>query len=640
MISSPSFRRLPLSSSAERLSKGRLRYKLLALWLGSILATLLLVGLVTTSFLDDFRQREAQRDIGLAMKQFRHEQEAVSANLGRQALLLAGHQPVIAALNMVGRYQDVTDYKPLVFDGEKRSQAILLAERSRSANLDFVAIYDVNGTVAAYAAPDGAGHHSVVDGQEILLRQDGQDWVTAPKPLFLLSDSRVRMLSGAGPLTGMRDGRVTIESVVPVTRAASAVVVGYVHTARIIGDDVLTRLSHRTGIDFAVLVDGARDSASLHAGPLPPIDPARFTAIPEITAPGDCPCAWLDHEAMTIGATRMVLDDGASAIVMAGASTGAVSAVARYYEKASLLVLLAVAALVAPAGLLLLNNMILLPLSRLMDGVEALRQGRRIQLGQHFKDDEFGALAANFDAMADDIADREDELRRTIDQLSRSRAELERLTAIAAHDLQEPLRLVASYTQLLKRRYGNRLDADADEFIGYAVEGAERMKVLIQNVLDYHNVEHETPFTPVDMNAVLQSVIESMEPSIAESGAEIAITPLPVLHGDRAQLVLAFEQLLSNAVKFRRGPPKIQIGARQLGLEWVIDIADNGIGIEPQYLPQLFTLFRRLHTSREYPGCGFGLAIARRIIEHHSGRIWAESQPGQGTTIHVGLPAG
>lgn len=640
MISSPSFRRLPLSSSAERLSKGRLRYKLLALWLGSILATLLLVGLVTTSFLDDFRQREAQRDIGLAMNQFKHELDAVSANLDRQALLLAKHQPVIAALNMVGRYQDVADYKPLVFDGEKRAQAILLAERSRSANLDFVAIYDANGTVAAFGTPDGGGHHSVIDGREILLRQSdpnpaGLDWVATAEPLFLLTDSRVKMLSGAGPLSGVGDGTVTIESVVPVTRPASPAIVGYVHTARVFDDDILAQLSHRAGIDFAVLVDGAR-----HAGPLPPIDPARFTAIPEITAPGDCPCAWIDHDAMTIGATRMALDDGTSAVIMAGASTEAVSAVARYYEKASLLVLLAVAALVAPAGLLLLNRLILLPLSRLMDGVEALRQGRRIQLGQHFKDDEFGTLAANFDDMADDIADREDELRRTIDQLSQSRAELERFTAVAAHDLQEPLRLVASYTQLLKRRYGNKLDADADEFIGFAVEGAERMKVLIQNVLDYHHVEHEMTFNPVDMNAVLQTVIHSMESSISESGAEITIAQLPVLRGDRTQLVLVFEQLLSNALKFRRGQPKVQIGARQMGLEWVIDVTDNGIGIEPQYLPQLFTLFRRLHTSREYPGSGFGLAIARRIVEHHFGRIWAESQLGQGTTIHVSLPAG
>lgn len=637
MISSRYFRRLPMDTSAERLSEGRLRHKLLALWLGSILVTLLLVGVITTSFLDEFGRREAQRDIGLAIGQFKHELSAVSAALDRQTDLVARNQTTIAALNMVHRYQDVTAYKPLVFDGEKRSQALLLAERIRTTDLDFAAIYDGGGTLAAFADADGAGHHTVIDGAETMLRRSDQNWAAGPPPPAVLGADDLRRLSQSGSVTRSRDGRLVIDSVTPVKRPipdADPITVGYVHTSKIIGDDVLVGLSNRTGLSFAIVMD---DNA--HSGPLPYLDPARFASIPNITEADDCPCGWLEDDAQTVGATRLTLDDSTGAAIMAGASTKAVSAVQRYYERASVAVLLVVAALVAPVGLVLLNRTILVPLARLMDGVEALRFGRRVHLGHHFHNDEFGTLAANFDAMADDIAEREDELRRTIDQLARSRSELERFTFVAAHDLQEPLRLVASYTQLLKRRYGGKLDSDADEFIGFAVEGAERMKVLIQNVLDYSHVEDETPFEDVDLNVVAQTAIDSLDGAIKESGADITVEPLPVVRGNPAQLTQVFEHLLSNALKFRRGTPKITISAHQERLNWVTNVADNGIGIDAEYLPQLFTLFRRLHTSREYPGSGLGLAIARRIVERHSGQIWAESEPNEGTSIHFTLPA-
>ena len=236
----------------------------------------------------------------------------------------------------------------------------------------------------------------------------------------------------------------------------------------------------------------------------------------------------------------------------------------------------------------------------------------------------------------------EDELAKASEDLLRSNHELELFAYVASHDLQEPLRMVASYTQLLQRRYQGKLDATADEFIHFAVDGAKRMQAFISDLLQYSRVgTRGKTFAPVDLNEVARRIQANLKMAIEESGTQLAIDPLPTLAGDDLQLTQLFQNLVSNAIKFRNKdqPPSIQISARQEGEHWQFSVADNGIGIAPEYFEKIFVIFQRLHTREEFSGTGIGLALCKRIVERHGGRIWVESEPGRGTVFYFTIPA-
>jgi signal transduction histidine kinase len=234
----------------------------------------------------------------------------------------------------------------------------------------------------------------------------------------------------------------------------------------------------------------------------------------------------------------------------------------------------------------------------------------------------------------------EEQLKRTMADLERSNKELEQFAYVASHDLQEPLRMVSSYTQLLARRYQDQLDQDAHEFIGYAVDGAERMQRLINDLLGYSRVgSRGKPFGKTDCQQVLQETLANLRTTIDETDATVTHDPLPTVIADEPQLVQVLQNLVSNAIKFRgQAPPVVHIGAERKHDEWVFSVRDNGIGIDPQYYERIFVIFQTLHPRDQYPGTGIGLALCKRIVERHGGRIWVESQLGQGATFYFTIP--
>ncbi|MGB4872440.1 MAG: PAS domain S-box protein, partial [Candidatus Promineifilaceae bacterium] len=236
----------------------------------------------------------------------------------------------------------------------------------------------------------------------------------------------------------------------------------------------------------------------------------------------------------------------------------------------------------------------------------------------------------------------EAEINRILAELERSNIELQQFAYVASHDLQEPLRMVTSYLQLLQRRYSGKLDSDADEFIGYAVDGANRMKQLIQDLLSFSRVgTRGKPFEPVEIKVILKEALTNLETSIQETAAQIDHDDLlPTITGDAGQLVQLFQNLLSNAIKFRsEAPPKIHIGVQKQESDWQFSIRDNGIGFDPQFSDRIFIIFQRLHTRANYGGTGIGLAICKKIVERHGGNIWVHSQPNAGTTFYFTIPA-
>ena len=234
----------------------------------------------------------------------------------------------------------------------------------------------------------------------------------------------------------------------------------------------------------------------------------------------------------------------------------------------------------------------------------------------------------------------EERLAQHAEELARSNSELEQFAYIASHDLQEPLRMVSSYCQLLKKRYYGKLEGDACEFIDFAVDGAQRMQTLIEDLLTYSRVgTRGQPFETTDCNEVMATVTNNLQIAIEESAADIKCSKLPVTIADRTQLVQLFQNLIGNAIKFRNGEvPKIRIRSKKENGRWVFSIKDNGIGIDAEFKQRIFEIFQRLHSKDKYPGTGIGLAICKKIVERHNGEIWLESQSDKGSTFYFTLP--
>lgn len=258
--------------------------------------------------------------------------------------------------------------------------------------------------------------------------------------------------------------------------------------------------------------------------------------------------------------------------------------------------------------------------------------------------DEEGVLT-NFVGQQLDVTDRvtyEEQLRKSQQDLLRSNKELEQFTYAASHDLQEPLRMVSSYLQLIKERYSGKLDEDGETFIGFAADGASRMQSLVNDLLTLSRVRTTArSFKPESLEALMDDALANLQTTISESGAKVTRGPLPKLPVERTQIIQLLQNLIGNAIKYRRPDrtPTVHVSAARKRGKYVISVRDNGIGIEPQYHGRIFGVFQRLHTRSEYPGTGVGLAICSKIVERHGGEIWVESEgDGEGATFMFTLP--
>jgi light-regulated signal transduction histidine kinase (bacteriophytochrome) len=244
--------------------------------------------------------------------------------------------------------------------------------------------------------------------------------------------------------------------------------------------------------------------------------------------------------------------------------------------------------------------------------------------------------------LAVEVEKRTHELNESNRLLARSNAELEQFAYVASHDLQEPLRMVSSYMGLLSKRYQDQLDDDAREFIGFAVDGSKRMQQLINDLLGYSRVSTQgKPFEETNCEEAFDCAAQNLKLAVEESGAKVTHDALPTVMADRVQIERLFQNLIGNAIKYqaKEAVPAVHVSAKRDGDEWVISVRDNGIGIDPKYSERIFGIFQRLHTRDQYSGTGIGLAVCKKIVERHKGRIWVESEEGKGATFYFTLPA-
>lgn len=453
-----------------------------------------------------------------------------------------------------------------------------------------------------------------------------------------------------------------------------SVVVLAASTANVVGGVRATRIAMARNYSMLARVVAAQSGAALSIADVDPSGAqeiiADLAADPSIqcaalvNAAGEVVASYVPDEGpapatipQTLGATfssdgrldvveNVPLNDGSTIgrIYLRAATTALQAQVRRIVLIAAAIYLIALAfGLLLSWGLQRLISAPILELAALTRRVSADHDYSVAAPGRDAKD-ELGELCHGFNKMLAEIRRRDEDLEQSNGELLRSNDELRQFAHVASHDLQEPLRSITSFCSVLTEECQGRLPADAEQYLDRIVGGATRMKTLVTALLGYSRVnrDEQCPFTAVDMNEVMAEVTANLQGSIDASGADVTWDDLPQMHGDRVQLVQLLQNLVGNAILYRRGTPQVHVAAVCCRGHWEFAVEDNGIGVASEHHERIFEIFKRLHGRGEYPGTGIGLAVCRKIVERHGGRIWIESTPGQGSvfrfTIHTPSP--
>ncbi len=620
------------------------RHKLLLTWLGSVLLVLgLLAGLVVWQ-LQAIHRETFRNLVESGFRAVAAEMESRRESLGATAGTLASQKDVVATAHLIARYEDPESYRELIFDPEKRRLARVLRRRAQAAHLDFAAVYaGAEGVAALYAARPGAppltAFRSYAGGEPVLRHQPpgARKARTVPAPGLLKTP--MRAASGEVVTWAAREG-LALEAVARVSRPdnGSGARAGTLRVIRLLRPQALARIAGRYRLGLSMMLpDGPVHMKNGPAVP-PGLSPGSLPSLRAI-ADGDAAPLTIQRPDTFLAGARVTLDGGGSAALLVGLPKAQLMVQRSRLAWITLGVLAMTALVLAPLGAWLLDRMISRPLRDLLTRVRMLESGEAPEAAPPppAGNDEVARLARAFDGMDRTVREREEALRESVDLLTRTNADLERFTYMASHDLQEPLRNVASYAQLLKRRYKGELGADADQYIDYLVAGARQMKDLVADVAEYLQVSRQTQRAePVDLN----HTVATARDRLTRPDAVIHVAPLPTVHGDPGQLYSVFENLLSNAVKFVPGnrTPHVHVSAEPTADGHAVHVTDNGEGIAPAYQDIIFQPFRRLHTADTYPGTGVGLALCNAIVARHGGSLRIASTPGEGTTVTVMLP--
>ncbi len=300
------------------------------------------------------------------------------------------------------------------------------------------------------------------------------------------------------------------------------------------------------------------------------------------------------------------------------------------------------AGIITVALVMALNRLIVEPLLRVTSAAQKIADGDfAAGIFEAERKDEVGVLQRGFRKMTESLKQRSEQLENAMDDLKASNTELQHFAYIAAHDLQEPLRTITSYLDLLNKRLSGTLDEKSQKYINSASGGAQRMSNLIDALLSYARVTTRAkPMAATDCSVLMERIISDLKVRITESAGEVTYEKLPTIVADDAQITQLFQNLIQNALKFKgEQPPKVHVSARPEGDEWLFLVRDNGIGLEMKFAERIFAIFQRLHTRSSYTGTGIGLSVCKKIVERHHGRIWVESEPGQGASFYFTLPA-
>lgn len=613
-----------------------IRRKLLAGWIASAVLLLVVTGLVFAVMLRSAERDHIRSNMAGAFGQIAQRLGERSALVARAADLAAQRRETVAGLHLLVTYEDLVTTDAAVFNPERRMLAALFRDEARTAGVDALGVFAPDGAmVAAFSsgrasgAEPGAAFAAWVGDQRVMMPLDGDEPLSRRIGLESLAPD--------APPEAVRQRLVTVHdhfallAEAPVRRALgeqAPEAIGMVVAGLVFGPEDIADIAGRSGVEVAIVPEGQAVPESFRG-----IDLER--ASPELVR---APDAW-DVQAIDgrfLAAAALTAEGGRNVHILLAADQPRLAAVLSTYGEASLLALLPVLLVLIPAGAFALQRWVILPLEALARAADAVRQGRAADVRLAERDDELGRVARAFNDMVRDLVARENDLRQSVDQLSRMNTELSQFAHVAAHDLREPVRQIVTYTQLLERSLDGNLTPEQTQSMGYIVGSARRMYDLIGALLDYAGSErgsgrrHE-----VDARAVVETVVDTLRMTIEGSGAKVTIGTLPIVRADEVQLAQVFQNLISNALKFHAPdrPPEVEITAESAGPDWIFRVRDNGIGFDPDLAERVFDMFERLHVQGGYAGTGIGLPICRKIVDTNGGRIWATSRPGEGSTF-------